>query len=273
MQPRQQRLLQLAAFEEAAAGARVDDAAALTDHAEARSRRVLVLADDHHGARAHVLLLADDLRDALVEVVVEGLLGVLQQVGLLAGLARRHGRRQVDQPFGIGGEAAHHLQRRGGVLFADGHVAAQARLDDALAEHVVDVQHIVVFLLHRQFGRLACRHLEGPRRLVVRSARGHRDKGAFWIAQRGQAASEDAAGVDVDGVVEPVGPGHGREFTNSIRIPCFYSSSSCSERQHSSRPGIFGLMLPTYKRTTEPAERAGTSASTRRRPAKRGVST
>ena len=96
-----------------------------------------------------MLLLADDVRRALFAVIRERLLWMLEQVGLLARLARRHRRRQIDEPPGVGGEAAHHLQGRARVLFADRDVALQARLDEALAQHVVDVQHIVVLLLRR----------------------------------------------------------------------------------------------------------------------------
>ena len=59
----------------------------------------------------------------------------------------RHRRRQVDQPLRVGGEPAHHLQRRGGVLLADRDVAVQPRRDDPLAEHVLDVEQVVVRLL------------------------------------------------------------------------------------------------------------------------------
>ena len=43
----------------------------------------------------------------------------------------------------------------------------QAGLDDALAEHVVDVQHVVVLLLRGQRRRGIGGRQEGPGRLVV----------------------------------------------------------------------------------------------------------
>src|SRR5438445_408669 len=51
---------ELCIVEEAATGARVADAEALVDDAEAPPGNVVLAADDHDRARTHVLLLADD---------------------------------------------------------------------------------------------------------------------------------------------------------------------------------------------------------------------
>ena len=76
----------------------------------------------------------------------------------------RHRRRQVDQPSRVDREAAHHLERRGRVLLADRDGAGQARLDDALARDVVDVEQkrrAVLFARRRAHPRSARNGLAG----------------------------------------------------------------------------------------------------------------
>ena len=57
--------------------------------------------------------------------------------------ARRHRRRQVQQPARVDRESAHHLERGRRVLLGDREPAHQPGLDPALAEHVLDVQLLV----------------------------------------------------------------------------------------------------------------------------------
>ena len=124
----ERRLGLLAVVEERPAGSGVDRARLAAVDAEALAGDVGVAADDDDRARAHVLLLADHVRDAVGSVFSERALRVLEQVGPRRGGGGRHRRRQVDEPPRIDREAAHHLQRGGGVLLPDGDRARQARL-------------------------------------------------------------------------------------------------------------------------------------------------
>ena len=192
------------------------------DDAEPLPRRRLVAADDDDGPRPHVLLLADHPRHTLAAVVGERLGRVLEQPGLAAGLAGRHGGRQVDQPPRVGGEPAHHLQGRRGVLLADRDVAAQPGRDDPLAQHVLGVEHLVVGLLRRQRRGLRLGGQERPGRLAVGPRGRDRDELLLRVAQGGQLAAEDAAGVDVDRAVEPFRLGDRRVAVDDHRRPAVF---------------------------------------------------
>ena len=72
---------------------------------------------------------------------------MLQQVGLLAGLTRRHRGRQVNEPLRVHGEAAHHFERGDGVFFANGQVAVQLGFNNALADDIINVENIILRLL------------------------------------------------------------------------------------------------------------------------------
>ena len=102
-------------------------------------------------------LLADDACDAVVAEVGERFRRVLEKSRPARRFAGRHRRREVNQPFRIGGEAAHHLQRRRRVLLANCHAVVQPGGDEALASHVGEVQHVVMLLLggEGRLGRLA----------------------------------------------------------------------------------------------------------------------
>ena len=112
----------------------------------------------------------------------------------------------MDQPFGIDGVAAHHFQGRGGAFFADGDARDEEGIHGASADHIADVEHVVVRLLRRAMG---CGN-EGPREFGIRFERGHGNAFSFRIAQSRKRAAIDATRVDVDRVVEPFGPRHGR---------------------------------------------------------------
>src|SRR5439155_16633413 len=182
--------------------------------AELSPCRRFVATDDEDRPRAHVLLLADDLPRALLAVVRKGLGRVLEEPLDAARLRRRHRRRQVDQPAWIERPAAHHLEGRSRVLFPDRHLPAQARFDDPLSEHVVDVEEPA----------LAVRRLvwldrnEWLERLVVGLEGGDRDELALRVAKGGQAAAEGAAGVDVDRAVYPHRLGHRRVSVDDDRL-------------------------------------------------------
>jgi len=73
--------------------------------------------------------------------------GMFQQTGSLAGFTRRHRRRQVYKPLGIRCKPAHDFQSSGGVFLANSHIAVQTRGDNALADHFVEIQQIIMLLL------------------------------------------------------------------------------------------------------------------------------
>ena len=194
-------------------------------------RRLLVPADDHDGPRPHVLLFADDLRGTLAAVVGERLGGVFQQPRLAARLARRHRGRQVDQPLRVGGEPAHHLQGRRGVGLPDRDVAPQPGRDDPLAQHVVGVEHVVVSLLRRERRGLLFVGQEGPGRLAVGPRGRDRDELLLRVAQGGELAAEDAAGVDVDRAVEPLRLGDRRVAVDDHRRAPVFRRPVVAHRQ------------------------------------------
>ena len=166
-----------------------------------------------------MLLLADDPRRTLVAVVGERLGRVLQEPRLAGRLARRHRRGQIDQPAGVGGEPAHDLQGRRGVLLPDGDAAAQTGRDDPLAQHVLGVEQLVVRLLRREGRSLAILGEERPRRLAVGPRGRDRDELFLGVAQGRELAAEDAAGIDVDRPIEPVRLGDRRVAVDDHRRP------------------------------------------------------
>ena len=174
--------------------------------AEAAQRGLPIATHHRHRPRSHVLLFAHHPAHAVAGVVGERLLGMFQQPVRRRSITGSHGRRQVDQPLGVDGEAAHHLQGGGGVLRAHGHVATQPSGDGPFAGDVVQIQQLVVGLLRAQRG--AGGSDQGTRRLGVAARRRHRDQFVLRVAQGAQAAPEHAAGVDADGAVEPLGDGY-----------------------------------------------------------------
>ena len=134
---------------------------------------------------------------------------MLEQAVPLRRLARRHRRRQVDQPLRIRREPAHHLEGSGGVLLSDCDVPVQPGRDEPLASHVVDVEEIIVGLLRAQ-PRCCDRRQERANRIGVRLEGWHRDQLLLGPAQGRQPAAEHAAGVDVDGAIEPLRLRNGR---------------------------------------------------------------
>src|ERR1051325_6671964 len=110
--------------------------------AEAICGGFFVAAYDNNGAAAHVFGLADYLLEALVFEVVERFGWVFQEAWFRRGLAGRHGGREIDEPAGLYGEAAHDFQGGGGVFCSDHYVAGMAGGDDALAEDVGGVQEV-----------------------------------------------------------------------------------------------------------------------------------
>ena len=124
------------------------------------------VAADETTARAHVLLLADDVGDAVAAVRGERLVGVLEQV--------RRGARSRAAPSSAAGRAASAGAAANRLITSSAPAAFSsrivtrpwcARLDDALAEDVGDVE------LVRVARRPACWRTERLDRLVPDAAR------------------------------------------------------------------------------------------------------
>ena len=184
------------------------NADACADDAEALASDVFIAAEDDDSARAHVFLFTDNRRNSFVTVVSESLGRMFEKAGFMTGLAGRHGGRKVDKPFGVGGEATHHFESGHGVFSGDSDVVLQAGADEAFAGDVGEVEKVVVDLLGAE-GR---RRRLGRKRLgafIVGVEGGDGDEFFLWIAESGELAAVDAAGVNVDGAVEPLGFGNG----------------------------------------------------------------
>ncbi len=194
----------------------VERARYATGHPEAFPGHALVAADQDHRAGAHVLLLAHHLAHPVRPVGGERLGRMLQEAFLIGGStggfatgpgpggrAGRHRRRQVRQQPGVDREAAHDLQRGRGVLLPDREPAHVAGFDDAPSGHIAQVQRTAV----RTPGRCRGQRFGG---LVPDLLRRDVHQLALGPAQRGHGAAEDTAGVEADGVVEPVGTRGGR---------------------------------------------------------------
>ncbi len=229
--PGEQPFLQLAVGEKAPAGASRDDARLPADYPESLLSRLRTPADDDDGPRPHVLLFAHDLRHTARTIVRKRLGRVFEKAVLVARFARRHRGRQIDEPFWIGGEAAHYLQGRHGVFLADRHAGAQPGRDDPLAEHVLGVQQIVVNLLARQRRRLRLLGQERPNRLAVCPSGGHRHELPLRPAQCGQLTAEHAAGVDVRCAVEPFRLGNRRVAVDHCRPAAILGSPIAADGQ------------------------------------------
>lgn len=57
-------------------------------------------------------------------------------------------RAHENQPFRIGGESAHYIQRGQGILLTCGHVVAEPGGKDALPDNILNVESIVMLLLY-----------------------------------------------------------------------------------------------------------------------------
>jgi len=60
---------------------------------------------------------------------------------------------QINEPFWIGGESAHHFQGGDGVLLSNRDGSVEVRVDDPLADHIFDIEQIIQLLLGRQCRR------------------------------------------------------------------------------------------------------------------------
>ncbi len=149
-----------------------------------------------------MLLLADHVAHPLGEVPGEGLLRVLQVALAPGGGDRGHRRRQVGEQPRVQREAAHHLQRGGGVLLLHRHPAVVGGLHTAAAVDVGERQRA-------SLARAGGVRDQRARRLVpdLLGRDGHQLP--LGVAQRGHGPTEDATGVQADGVVVEGGDGCG----------------------------------------------------------------
>ena len=148
--------------------------------AEALASGVLGSRESHHGSAAHVLLLNYDALHTGPPIVVERIFGMFEQAFALARLARRHRRRNVDQPTGIDAEAGHDLKRGRRVLGRNEGRGTVSRDDAALAGHIVEPEHAVGTLL--QAGRGRVREGQGTDRVGIDAVRRDAYQFAFGIS-------------------------------------------------------------------------------------------
>ena len=123
------------------------------------------------------------------------------------------------------------------VLFANRDVAVQARVDDPLADDILDVEQVIQLLLRSQGWRHFLWRQERLGRLVIGSQSGNRHQLTFWVTQRGQFPAEHAAGIDVDRAVQPFRLGNWRMPINHHRLATILSRPVVAHR----KPELVGL--------------------------------
>ena len=115
------------------------------------------------------------------------------------------------------------------MFFPDGQIVPQARLYDPLAGYVFDVQQVVVGLLGGQ--RLGFGGPEGPGRFAVGCLRRYGDQFFLGVTQGGKLPPENAAGIDVDGAVEPLGLRYGGMAVDHPCLPTVFRRPVVADRQ------------------------------------------
>src|SRR6266496_1025351 len=135
-------------------------------------------------AREPICFSSQTTRGTPSSIVGKGLGRMLQQAWFAGCLGGRHGWRQIDQPFWIGGKATHDLQRCDGVFFAYRDVLLQASRNVTLAGDIFHVQNIVVLLLCSKGGSLVFSGKERPGGFPVGMGGRNRYQFLFWVAQR-----------------------------------------------------------------------------------------
>jgi hypothetical protein len=104
--------------------------------------------------------------------VAKRLVGILKVTVLRACFRRRHGWRQLNQPFWIHGEAAHHLERGCRVFFPNRDGAVQPRTDDPFPEYILHVEQVIVAHIKRKLlHRSAFLGTDPPRCAKIRDER------------------------------------------------------------------------------------------------------
>ena len=94
-----------------------------------------------------MLFLAHDASDPFAAEVGKSFRRMFQKSWFFGCLCGRHRGRQVDQPLGIRCKAAHHFKSGQRVLLPHGDIVVEASCHNSLADHIVDIEQIVVDLL------------------------------------------------------------------------------------------------------------------------------
>ena len=107
----------------------------------------------------------------------------------------------------------------------------QTRAHDALARHVGEVEQIVVLLLRGQNGSLGFGWQKWLARFGVSIFSRNGNQFFFGITQCRELSAENAAGINVDGAVQPFRFGHRRMPINHHRRPAIFSRPIVAHRQ------------------------------------------
>ena len=75
---------------------------------------------------------------------------MFEQSVTFTGLTWGHRGRQIDEPLWIYCKSAHHLQGCDRILFSNRDVAVQPRVNDPLADDILDVEQVIQLLLCSQ---------------------------------------------------------------------------------------------------------------------------
>ena len=157
-----------------------------------------------------MLFFTNHARHALPTKICKRFCRVLQQPRPFCRFSWRHRGRQIDQPLGICRKPAHHFQRGQRVFLPHGHVVMQPRRDNSLSDHVINVEQIVLHLLRSErghgFRRRGDNWFHGLRVHRTRCDGNHL---LLRIPQGRQTPTEDAARIDVDRPIQPIGLRHG----------------------------------------------------------------
>ena len=140
-----------------------------------------------------MFLLANHLVHALVQVVSKGFFRMFEQSVTFTGLTWGHRGRQIDEPLWIYCKSAHHLQGCDRILFSNRDVAVQPRVNDPLADDILDVEQVIQLLLCSQRW---CHFLLGQERLgrlVIGSESRNRHQFTFGITKGSQFSAEHAS--------------------------------------------------------------------------------
>ncbi len=159
--------------------------------------------------------------------------GCSSRPGSLARLARRHRRRQVDQPLRIGGEPAHHLQgRRRRSPRESSRCRSQPRGMIRLPSTSSRSSTSSCACCAVSAGAGSGTGRKGRAGSAVCLGRGDGDELLLGVTQGGQPAAEDAAGVDVDRPVQPLRLRNRRVTVDDIARPRY----SAAQLQRTGRP-------------------------------------
>src|ERR1043165_9895034 len=107
----------------------------------------------------------------------------------------------------------------------------QSSRDDSFASDVIDVENVIVCLLRCQRGRLFLFGQKRFCRFVVSSQSCDRNELSFGITKRGELAAEDAARVDANRSVQPIGLWYGCVTIDHHRLAAVFGGPVVADRQ------------------------------------------